>query len=398
MVAVGEPPIFRQQVAHALDASTESIVWMPSLTAAEQLFQGDPDGPDVLVISPAVEDGDALALAQLANRYAPTTAVVLVGNGDRTVNGLLPSFMRAGIRDVVNLDVDDLADSLRRAQQWAGNLRSSRADDGPGAANKNKVVTVFSSKGGTGKTFLASNLAASIASRGVATAIVDLDMAMGDVFAYFGAEPERSIRDLPDLGRNLDSESLLSVSTKLADNLYGFGAPSDPGAAQVPPEDVAGILRAMRRHFPCTVIDVPAGYSEEVLQALDISDSICVVAMLDVVGIKHLAKAIETFQSLGIDSSKLVVALNRADSKVGLELSDVEKVTKLKIEALIPSSRDVPTSLNRGRPIFIEDPKSNVSQAIRKLADRLVPAGEELASGEEGATKRSRFGLMFGKA
>lgn len=399
VVAVGDPPIFRQQVASALDAPTESVVWMASLTAAEQLFGGESDAPDLIVISPAVDNGDALTLAQLANRFSPTTAVVLVGEGDRTAKGALSSFMRAGVRDVVNLKTDDLGDSLTRAIHWSQNLHSARSEEANDGASRGRVVTVFSSKGGSGKTFLASNLASAFAIRyELDTAIVDLDFIMGDVFAYFGSEPERSIRELIALGPHADRDSVMAYGTKLHELLHGFGAPADHGARPVPAEDVGNLLRALRRAFPMTVVDAPAGYTDEVLQALDVSDHVCVVATLDVVGIKHLAKMLETFNSIGFDREMLHVILNRADSKVGLDLADVERVTKFKIDALVPSSRLIPTSLNHGRPIYMEDASSPVSQSVEAIAARLVPDPAKQAQSDSVPGKRSLFGFSFGKA
>ena len=64
--------------------------------------------------------------------------------------------------------------------------------------------------------------------------------------------------------------------------------------------------------------------------------------------------------------------LNRADSKVGLDASDVERVMKINVDAMIPSSRLVPTSLNKGRPVVLDEPNSEVAQAVRQLAVRFA--------------------------
>jgi pilus assembly protein CpaE len=66
--------------------------------------------------------------------------------------------------------------------------------------------------------------------------------------------------------------------------------------------------------------------------------------------------------------------LNRADSKVGLAVGEVEKTLKVPIAAQIPSSRDVPASINRGVPIVLDDPKHPVSQSIKAFADKCLSA------------------------
>ena len=119
---------------------------------------------DVLVLSPEVKEPDALGLAEFVGRQAPGTAIVLVR--DHTWNGLLPAAMRAGIRDVVDMTqgTEELRDAVERAIVWASNLRSVGVSMSTGhQSQRGRIISVFSSKGGAGKTFLTTNLAAAIA-------------------------------------------------------------------------------------------------------------------------------------------------------------------------------------------------------------------------------------------
>ena len=115
----------------------------------------------------------------------------------------------------------------------------------------------------------------------------------------------------------------------------------------------------------------------------DLSDMICLVTGLDVVGVKHLAKALDTLLTIGLPRERFRVVLNRADSKVGLDASDVERVMKISVDAMIPSSRLVPTSLNKGRPVVLDEPGSDVSQSILHLAQRFV--GGSIAARRRGS-------------
>lgn len=390
---VGAPPSFRKEVAQALEVSPESIGWMPDATEIENVLGGR-ERADLVVISPKIDDDDALALVQMSARFSPTTAVVVVRSGD--MNGALPSFMRAGVRDVVGdkAGPDELRDALERAIAWSNRLKSVR----PEAVSEDTglVVTIFSSKGGTGKTFLASNLAVAIAQKtGEDTALVDLDLAMGDVFSYWGTEPTRPIQDLIGLGHMVDREAMLQVGTKLDDHLWGFGAPPDPAAASVGDEAISTVLEALKNNFAYVVVDGPGGYSDQIIPAFDHSDVVCLIAGLDVVGIKHLAKALETLGSIGVHRERLLLVLNRADSQVGLDVADVERVMGLKIDTMIPSSRIVPASLNKGRPAYLDDPNSGVSVSVAGLADSLIarrhPEGFSPQQAEEGTRKRSKL-------
>ena len=375
VVAVGTPQSFRQQVARALEIEADEVGWVQSPTAAEELLINAYNVVDVLVLSPEVKEPDALGLAEFVGRTAPGTAIVLVR--DHTWNGLLPAAMRAGIRDVVDMTqgTDELRDAVERAISWASNLRSAgglaRAD--VGKATRGHIISVFSSKGGSGKTFLTTNLGAAIADiTGQDTAIVDLDVDMGDVFTYFGREPSANIQDLMALGEGGDSEQIREVGVEVAPHTWAFGAPPDPAAEAPAGEAIGKFLRSIRNEFAFVVVDASVDYSDSALVCFDLSDMICLVTALDVVGVKHLSKALDTLLTIGLPRERFRVVLNRADSKVGLDAADVERVMKISVDAMIPSSRLVPTSLNKGRPVVLDEPGSEVSQSIRSLARRFT--------------------------
>jgi pilus assembly protein CpaE len=377
VVAVGTPQSFRQSIARALEVEPDEIGWVQSATAAEELLITAYTPVDVLVLSPEVKEPDALGLAEFVGRQAPGTAIVLVR--DHTWNGLLPAAMRAGIRDVVDMTqgTEELRDAVERAIVWASNLRSltSGAAIGPGGqkASRGRVISVFSSKGGTGKTFLATNLASSIADiTGEDTAVVDLDIDMGDVFTYFGREPQATIQDLMELGEGADREAIRNVGVQLGDHIWAYGAPPDPAAEAPAGEAVGKFLRAIRSDFQYVVVDASVDYSDSALVCFDLSDTICLVTGLDVVGVKHLSKALDTLLTIGLPRERFRVVLNRADSKVGLDAGDVERVMKIQVDAMIPSSRLVPTSLNKGRPVVLDEPTSEVAASVRLLATKFI--------------------------
>jgi pilus assembly protein CpaE len=309
------------------------------------------------------------------------------------MNGLLPAAMRAGIRDVVDLSrgATELRDALTKAIQWSENLQSISQEPGTQGPSRNgMVISVFSSKGGTGKTFLSCNLAAAIAqATNSDTAVIDLDQDLGDVFAYFGKDPARPLQDLVAAADTNDRDTVLSLGTQFVDHLWGYGSPHDPTAASAGGEAIGKAIRALKGAFDHTVIDASADYADSTLAAFDLSDHICLITGLDVVGVRHLATAYQTLQSLGIPREKVKVVMNRADSKVGIDTEDVKRVTKLPIDAAIPSSRLVPVSLNRARPVVIYEPRSEVAKAVQEFAERLtavVPASAPEPS------KRKLFG------
>ena len=401
VVAVGTPQSFRQQIARALELEADEVGWVQSATAAEEMLINAYAPIDVLVLSPEVKEPDALGLAEFVGRTSPGTAIVLVR--DHTWNGLLPAAMRAGIRDVVDMTQgsDELREAVERAVSWAGNLRSATigAQAEAGRVRRGHIISCFSSKGGSGKTFLTTNLATAISQvTGGDTAIVDLDVDMGDVFTYFGREPSASITDLMELGEGADGDQIRGVGVEVAPHVWAFGAPADPAAEAPAGEAIGKFLRAIRSEFDYVVVDASVDYSDSALVCFDLSDLICLVTSLDVVGVKHLSKALDTLLTIGLPRERFRVVLNRADSKVGLDSSDVERVMKIRVDAMIPSSRLVPTSLNKGRPVVIDEPQSEVAQSITQLAVRFSGAAADdvaavpVASAAGEPKKKARFG------
>jgi pilus assembly protein CpaE len=389
VVAVGTPQSFRQQLARSLELEAEEVGWVQSATAAEELLIGPYHTVDVLVLSPEVKEADALGLAEFVGRTSPGTAIVLVR--DHTWNGLLPAAMRAGIRDVVDMTqgTDELREAVERAISWASNLRSANASGAKSEGvrtQRGHIISIFSSKGGSGKTFLTTNLATAIAQvTGEDTALVDLDVDMGDVFTYFGREPTASVTDLMELGEGAERARVREVGVEVAPHTWAFGAPPDPAAEAPAGEAIGKFLRTIRNEFAFVIVDASVDYSDSALVCFDLSDMICLVTSLDVVGVKHLSKALDTLLTIGLPRERFRVVLNRADSKVGLDASDVERVMKIRVDAMIPSSRLVPTSLNKGRPVVLEEPGSEVAQAINSLASRF--AGSATQVGELGGTE-----------
>jgi len=376
-----------------MEVESDEIGWVQSATAAEELLINAFTPVDALVLSPEVKEPDALGLAEFVGRAAPGTAIVLVR--DHTWNGLLPAAMRAGIRDVVDMTqgTEELRDAVERALVWATNLRSIGATTRDEVRAKGRIISVFSSKGGTGKTFLTSNLSAAISEMtGQDTAMVDLDIDMGDVFTYYGREPSSTIRDLMALGEGADAVTIKAAGVQMGEHLWGFGAPPDPAAEAPAGEAVGKFLRAIRNVFGYVLVDASVDYSDSALVCFDLSDTICLVTGLDVVGVKHLSKALDTLLTIGLPRERFRVVLNRADSKVGLDASDVERVMKIQVDAMIPSSRLVPMSLNKGRPVVLDEPSSEVATSIRHLAAKFSGSHEtsEHAVAQAGGSKKKR--------
>ncbi len=336
---------------------------------------------DSAVLGPNVDLQAALELADSMRIARPSLGVVLVRR--RVDASLLAEALRAGVREVVEeRDLAGLNAAVRRSGQLA---RALRDHDSAGATDDSRqkrgtVVTVFSAKGGCGKTTLSTNLAAALAGGGRRqVCLIDLDLAFGDVAIALQLFPAHTIADAVPLAETLDAPALLSLLTQHSPGLTALVAPVDPGTAEAIPASLVGdILDLLRGQFDYLVIDTPPAFDDHVLAALDRSDVVALIATLDIPALKALKLTLETLDLLNYPREKLRIVMNRSDSKVGLSLSEVQKTLRVPISAHVASSRDVPASINRGVPIVLDSPKHPVTQAIRTFGEEhIVSASSE---------------------
>lgn len=327
-----------------------------------------------VVLGPSVDQSAAYRLAEAMRVSRPSLGIILVRQ--RIDTAVLAEALRSGVREVVDArDLSGLNSAVRRwhsvaaaiQQRVAGQTIDLRVPRG-------RIVTVFSAKGGCGKTTLATNLAAALADRGRReVCLVDLDLAFGDVAIALQLFPAHTIADAVPLGDNLDSTAVQALLTPHSPGLTTLVAPVEPGPAEsIPAGLVSRILELLREHFDYVVVDTPPSFDDQVLAAFDLSDLIALIATLDIPALKNLKLTLETMDLLNYPRDRWRVVLNRADSKVGLAVSEVEKTLRVPISVQIPSSRDVPAAINRGVPLVLDEPRHPVTLAIKMLAEHLV--------------------------
>ena len=139
------------------------------------------------------------------------------------------------------------------------------------------------------------------------------------------------------------------------------------------------IIRLLRSFCDYVVIDTPAYFNEVVLALIEESDDVILVAGMDIPNIKNVKIGLQTLRLLNTPMSKIHLILNRANSKVKLEVSEVERTLQVKAEALIPSDVVVPQSVNKGMPVVIDSPKSAIAKSLEQVADLFLPSTEPAA-------------------
>jgi len=356
------------------------LLYADTLQDVARLLADDP-AELLVVIGPNVSSGEALRFTEALRPVRPAAGVVLIRSQlDVTV---LTEALRAGVREVVPYgDQSSLAAACRRSLDVSRDLLA-RAMPEPAAASgrDGRIVTVFAAKGGCGKTTLAINLAVSLAKDGRRVCLVDLDLAFGDVAISVQVNPARTIIDAVRMAGHVDTTGAASLLTRYRPGLDLLLAPVTPGDAEkIPPPLVRELLTVLRGMYDHVVVDTPAQFSEHVLIAMDASAHHVLLTTPDVPALKNLRVTLDTFDMLSYPADIRSIVLNRSDAKVGLTTEDVTRVVRGPIAVHVPSSREVPVSINKGTPIVLDNPAHPVSQAIARFARERLQAGTPSAS------------------
>ena len=347
----------------SVSGSSSRVV--PNLEQLKESLNDDPN-EYAIVLGPGVDLEAAAALADTLRVTRPATSVILIRR--RVDTSVLAEALRSGMREVVEeRDLTGLGEAVRRAAQvWQA--LNGPVDESSGAA-PGKLITVFSPKGGVGKTTLAVNLAMALSTDESKTCLVDLDLAFGDIAITLQLFPARTIADAVHMEHDLDFPVLETLLTPHRSGLSALVAPVQPDAKDsVSPSLISKILRLLKGNFDYVVVDTSPAFDEHVLHAFDEADQMLLVTTLDVPTLKNVKLAVETLDLLNFPASKRNLVLNRADDKVGLSADKVQSTLGMQIMSSIPTSPQVASATNSGEPIVSSLPRHPVSQAIQHLA------------------------------
>ena len=330
--------------------------------------------PIVAVLGPSCAGPSGLDAAERLLAEHPEVGAILLAPELSTE--LFRQALRAGIKDVLPSPVEtaQLTDSVSRIVESLATRAPAATVEG---GELGSVVTVFSTKGGAGKSVIAANLAVVLARRSDRPVVlVDADLQFGDVAVMLKLAPQHTIVDAVGSIDRLDPGLLQNLLVRHEPSgLLVLPAPLEPAFAdQIAAEDMVRIVEMLRGFAAYVVVDTPAYFNDVVLGLIEISDEVLLVAGMDIPNIKNVKIGLQTLRLLNTPMSKLRLILNRANSKVKLDVGEVERTLQVKADSLIPSDVVVPQSVNRGVPVVLDAPKSGVARSIEQLADLFVTA------------------------
>jgi pilus assembly protein CpaE len=409
ILVISRSPALSRAIQASLGPGYEVVT---SANVSDVVEEVQEQGPfDVLVAGPVFDSHAGMArLATLRSAGAVPTIVLALGPKPKANLG---DIVRTGAVDLIGYPTSkhQLAAALERAFDIA-DISAARPDPTLPVVAHGVVVertqfaevfTVASSSGGCGKTFYATNLACYLAAQtGQRVCLVDLDLQFGEVSTALHLRPRFTISDL--LSREPVDEDDLDehVEEYLEEHELGFSvlaAPFSPADADmIAPKDVYKVMGSLRRHFDYIVVDTPAQLSEIVLAAFDHSTRVLCMVTLDLPSIRNMRVFLSTLDKLRINSQSIGVVLNKVEDDIGIDINDVQEVLDNRIVSILPYSREVMKSINKGKPALVSAANSEIGKKLavgmhQFLSDEVTPVLGAGANTAEIGESRGRWRL-----
>lgn len=356
--------------------------------------------PDIILMDINMPGLDGISATELISLRWPKISIIIISvQGEQEY---LKKAMVAGAREymVKPFSSDELTGTIKRVHELE--KRRHQLGDTPVAGDRKKepqVITVFSTKGGVGRTTIATNLAVSIHKvTKQKVVIVDLDLQFGDVAVMLNVVPKRTITELIQDIDQMDAELMEKYLVTHSSGIRLLPCPTRPEYAElITGSHVEKIIQILKQSYDYIVIDTPCFFHETTLTALDLCNQILIVVALDLPTIKNVKLSLEVLDTLHL-KGKVKMVLNRSSSDIGIKYQDMEESLGLKVVSHIPSDGRVTiASVNKGIPFVISEPNTKIAESIQELTE-LVTHGEGRAADVKSALvqKKGILSRFFG--
>ncbi len=296
------------------------------------------------------------------------TCKILVTSSELSTDTVIKA-MRAGAREFIAKPIikEDFITAVEKLKkQVAGGLNDNK---------KCRVITTFSNKGGIGKTAIATNIALELANiTKEKVALIDLNLQLGDITTFLDINPSFDISYVVQNLSRIDETFLLSTLEKYKDtSLYVLADPPYlEQAEEITADQIATLFEVLKETFSYIVVDTGANFDGKTITALDQSDLILLIAIVNLPAIRNCQRCLDLFDRLGYESEKTKIVLNRYMENDEIKVEDVEDVLNKKIYWKIPNNYfTIMSAINKGIPVSNVNPESNIAQSYKELAAML---------------------------
>jgi pilus assembly protein CpaE len=373
----------RETVRRLLQFDTTIEVLGGAQSGMEAIAQCEQLKPDVVLMDINMPDMNGIEATEAIRKKTPYSQIIILSVQDDP--GYYRKAMLAGARDFISKPpmIDELTAAIHRAGAMAQEEKNKAVQvyttggrTGPLAYNSipmtlGKIIVIYSPKGGTGCTTIATNLAAALQGENSNVALVDASLLYGDVPVFLNEQPKNSIIDLSVRADDLDPETVAASLTQPKNVSYKILAPppSPDLVDRVSGDQLVKLLTLMRQSFQYILIDTSSYLSDVVQSALSTSDVIILITTPDIASIKNTSQFLNLADMSGIERDRIIFVLNRFDRNMHIDPAKVGNRLNQAVNLTIPMDEAyVIRSINKGVPLFIENRTHPVSMSIQKWA------------------------------
>jgi len=375
-------PATRENIRKLLAFNPEFTVVGEAETSPEAIALAKQLQPDIVLMDVNMPGMDGITAAETLSTEVPRANIIIMSvQGEKEY---LRRAMAAGAKDylVKPFTGEELVQAIRqtydKSLQRQRGLKRELIASQPG-----KVIVVFSTKGGIGKTTIATNLAVALAQvTGQGVGVIDADLQFGDVSLFLNILPQATIYDLVQVIEQLDAKLLIEYLTAYNDQVKVLPAPLRPEQAEaITGSHLSAIIKLMRQQFAYTIIDTAPSFNDPMLAVLDAADTVLMVAALDLPTVKNVKLGLEIMENLHYGRDKIKLILNCINADGVMEVKDVEASLHYSFTATLPSdSKTVVTAANCGVPFVLSNPQTPVAKEMFGLARTVAGVVEERAT------------------
>jgi pilus assembly protein CpaE len=388
----------RKNVARLLQFENDINVVGTARTGQDAIKQTIALDPDVVLMDINMPDMDGIEATELIQEQAPVSQIVILSvQGD---TNYMRSAMLAGARDFLTKPPkgDELVTVIRRAGQKAKERRQESLYMGRGTGSLTdprgttmqlsglgKIITVYSPKGGVGKTTVATNLAVALHSQETPAIIVDASLQFGDVVVFLNERGRNTIIDLTPHAEQLDTELVEDVVIHHKQSGVDIlSAPPHPeDAERVTGPQLVKVLQFLSRLYSYVIVDTDSRLSDVILDTLDASDLIVVISSQDIPSIINTRTMLNLLGTLGVPKQKILLVMNRFDKQIAITPEKVSQNLNHKVSAVLPEDKEVVVpAVNRGIPFMLSDGRAkevgkNILELVGKVREALTTLEQE---------------------
>ena len=331
--------------------------------------------PDVIIVEGMCHDGGELAPIEAITTNNPQMTIIMLCA--QHTSEYLINAMRVGVREVLPSPVTRVAleAALGRAELKLG-LRSLKRTA--------QVIASIPCKGGSGATFLATNLGYQLSEEGKKVLLIDLNLQNGE--ALLTVHDHRATSDIAEVARNLSrlDASFLSASTvQVTPNYEILAAPEDPAQSlQIKPEHLDAILNVAVNQYDFIILDVSNNIDDLTIKALDRAHHIYLVVQALLPYVRNTHRMMAIFRSLGYPQDKVELLVNRHTKNAEISVHDLGASSGINRIRTIPNGyKEVSKAINLGMPLEMVSKTSLVNVALKELAESLLPKVEHIQGG-----------------